>query len=137
MRRNHVQLREHEQAIWGVIRQYFSLLDRDRPRFHLDKPWQRVVIHHVPVTTASGTRSFIEELRWSNDGIGALADVMGVRDLCSFEGMQKRQDGLQKGILQEATLMVMLLNADAARRFLRDGVFLYGAHCRVSVYVPR
>ncbi|KAJ7465132.1 hypothetical protein FB451DRAFT_1561530 [Mycena latifolia] len=72
-----VQLREHEQAIWSVVRPYFMLVERDRPRFHLDKPWQRVVVHRVPATTSS---------------------------------------------------------TNAARRFLREGVFLSGSHCRVSVY---
>ncbi|KAF8169209.1 hypothetical protein K438DRAFT_1855861 [Mycena galopus ATCC 62051] len=62
---------------------------------------------------------------------------MGVRDLCSLEGFQKHREGMQKGIPQEATLMVMLLNADAARHFLWEGVFLYGSHCRVSVYAPK
>ncbi|KAJ6536434.1 hypothetical protein DFH09DRAFT_1179000 [Mycena vulgaris] len=114
-----VQLREHEQTN-----------ERDRPRFHLDKPWQRVVIHRVPVTTTSTSRSLVEELRWSNEGIGALADVMGVRDLCSIEGLQKR-------VPQETSLMLMLLNVDVARRFLREGVFLYRSHCRVSVYDPK
>ncbi|KAK7034970.1 hypothetical protein R3P38DRAFT_3184450 [Favolaschia claudopus] len=73
-----VQLREHEQTIWSVVRSYFSLLDRDRPRFNLDKPWQRVVIHHVPVTTDPSYRSIAEELRWSNEAIGSLGDVMGI-----------------------------------------------------------
>ncbi|KAJ7939231.1 hypothetical protein B0H13DRAFT_2300984 [Mycena leptocephala] len=82
-----VQLREHEQKIWGTIRPYFSLLERDRPRFHLDKPWQRVVIHRVPVTTTSSSRS-LAELRWSNEGVGSLADVMGMGDLCSLEGLR-------------------------------------------------
>ncbi|KAJ7194760.1 hypothetical protein GGX14DRAFT_475937 [Mycena pura] len=117
---NAVQLHQHEQTIWAVIRQYFSLLERDRPRFNRDKPWQRIVIHRVPVREDNG-RTLVEELCWSNEGIGALADVMGVRDLCSLVGMQKRREGLRQGIPQEATLMVMLLNADAARRFLREG----------------
>ncbi|KAJ7455760.1 hypothetical protein FB451DRAFT_1515423 [Mycena latifolia] len=132
-----VQLREHEQTIWGVVRPYFTLGERDRPRFHLDKPWQRVVVHRVPVTTSSTSRSLVEELRWSNDGIGALADVMGVRDLCSLDGLQKRREGLRQGVPQETSLLLMLLNADVARRFLREGVFLYGSHCRVSVYDPK
>ncbi|KAJ6474092.1 hypothetical protein DFH09DRAFT_1136965, partial [Mycena vulgaris] len=132
-----VQLREHEQTIWGMVRSYFALQERDRPRFHLDKPWQRVVIHRVPVTTTSTSRSLVEELRWSNEGIGALADVMGVRDLCSIEGLQKRREGLRQGVPQETSLMLMLLNVDVARRFLREGVFLYGSHCRVSVYDPK
>ncbi|KAK6983883.1 hypothetical protein R3P38DRAFT_2577515, partial [Favolaschia claudopus] len=132
-----VQLREHEQTIWSVVRSYFSLLDRDRPRFNLDKPWQRVVIHRVPVTTDPSYRSIAEELRWSNEAIGSLGDVMGIRDLCSLEGLKRRREGLQQGFAQETSLMVMLLNADHARRFLREGVFLYGSHCRVSVYEPR
>ncbi|KAF8151148.1 hypothetical protein K438DRAFT_1943548 [Mycena galopus ATCC 62051] len=116
-----------------------AVLHPTRPgpaHFHLDKPWQRLVIHHVPVV-AVGNRPLVEELRWSNEGIGAKADVMGVRDLCSLEGFQKRREGMQKGIPQEATLMVMLLNADAARCFLREGVFLYGSHCCVSVYARK
>ncbi|KAJ7166425.1 hypothetical protein C8R43DRAFT_970053 [Mycena crocata] len=132
-----VQLREHEQTIWDVIRPYFTLLERDRPRFHLDKPWQRIVIHRVPVTNTSTNRSLVEELRWSNEGIGALADVMGVRDLCSLDGLQKRREGLRQGVPQETSIMLMVLSADVARRFLREGVFLYGSHCRVSVYDPR
>ncbi|KAJ7284367.1 hypothetical protein C8J57DRAFT_1288213 [Mycena rebaudengoi] len=132
-----VQLREHEQVIWKVVRPYFSLLEHDRPRFNLDKPWQRVVIHRVPVTDNSPTRSLVEELRWSNDGTGTQADVMGVRDLCSFEGLQRRKEGLQKGVPQVASFMLMLLSTDVARRFLREGVFLYGSHCRVSVYEPK
>ncbi|KAF7375345.1 hypothetical protein MSAN_00421700 [Mycena sanguinolenta] len=48
-----VQLREHEQRIWDVARPHLSLLERDRPRFHLDKPWQRVVIPRVLVNTTS------------------------------------------------------------------------------------
>ncbi|KAK6981474.1 hypothetical protein R3P38DRAFT_3234266 [Favolaschia claudopus] len=119
-----VQLREHEQTIWSVVRSYFSLLDRDRPRFNLDKPWQR-----------GGNTP--EVLRWSNEAIGSLGDVMGIRDLCSLEGLKRRREGLQQGFAQETSLMVMLLNADHARRFLREGVFLYGSHCRVSVYEPR
>ncbi|KAJ7263241.1 hypothetical protein B0H12DRAFT_297897 [Mycena haematopus] len=132
-----VQLREHEQTIWGTIRPYFSLQDRDRPRFNLDKPWQPIVIHRVPVTTASSNRSLVEELRWSNDGIGALSDVMGVRDLCSLDGLQKRREGLRQGVPQETSLMFMLSNTNVARRFLREGVLLYGSHCRVSAYDPR
>ncbi|KAJ7476705.1 hypothetical protein FB451DRAFT_1243807 [Mycena latifolia] len=96
-------------TIWGVVRPYFTLGERDRPRFHLDKPWQRVVVHRVPVTTSSTSRSL---------GIGALADVMG-----------KRREGLRQGVPQETSLLLMLLNA--------DGVFLYGSHCRVSVYDPK
>ncbi|KAJ6622194.1 hypothetical protein B0H10DRAFT_1944799 [Mycena sp. CBHHK59/15] len=132
-----VQLREHEQTIWTVVRPYFTLLERDRPRLHLDKPWQRVVIHRVPVTEAAPARLLVEELRWSNEGVEALADVMGVRDLCSFEGLQKRKEGLRQGVPQETSLLVMLLNADVVHRFLREGVFLYGSHCRVSVYDPK
>ncbi|KAJ6592038.1 hypothetical protein DFH09DRAFT_1357934 [Mycena vulgaris] len=123
-----VQLREHEQTIWGMVRSYFALQERDRPRFHLDKPWQRVVIHRVPVTTTSTSRSLVEELRWSNESIGALADVMGVRDLCSIEGLQKRREGLRQGVPQETSLMLMLLNVDVARRFLREGTY-YEMHC--------
>ncbi|KAJ7913131.1 hypothetical protein B0H13DRAFT_2326660 [Mycena leptocephala] len=92
-----VQLREHEQTIWNVVHPYFTLLERDRPRFNLDKPWHRIVVYRVPVTNDS-SRSLVEELRWSNDDIGTLADVMGVRDLRSFEGLQKRGDGLQKAL---------------------------------------
>ncbi|KAK6984381.1 hypothetical protein R3P38DRAFT_2428887, partial [Favolaschia claudopus] len=121
-----VQLREHEQKIWSTIQAYFSLSDHHRPRINLDKPWQRVVIHRVPVTV---DRSIAEELRWSNVGIGALGDVMGIRDLCSLDGLRRRREGLQQGVPQETSLMVMLLNADHARRFLREGVFLYGS-CR-------
>ncbi|KAK7007199.1 hypothetical protein R3P38DRAFT_2554099, partial [Favolaschia claudopus] len=132
-----VQLREHEQKIWSTIQAYFSLSDHHRPRFNLDKPWQRVVIHRVPVTVDPSYRSIAEELRWSNEGIGALGDVMGIRDLCSLDGLRRRREGLQQGVPQETSLMVMLLNPDHAHRFLREGVFLYGSHCRVSVYEPR
>ncbi|KAK6992302.1 hypothetical protein R3P38DRAFT_2570480, partial [Favolaschia claudopus] len=101
------------------------------------QPGQGVVIHRVPVTVDPSYRSIAEELRWSNEEIGALGDVMGIRDLCSLEGLTRRREGLQQGVPQETSLMVMLLDADHARRFLREGVFLYGSHCRVSVYEPR
>ncbi|KAK7025665.1 hypothetical protein R3P38DRAFT_2432572, partial [Favolaschia claudopus] len=110
-----IQLREHEQTIWSVIRPYFSLLERDRPRFNLDKPWQRVVIHRVPVTSDPSCRSIAEELRWSNEAIGSLTDVMGIRDLCSLDGLKKRREGLQQGVPQETSLMVMLLNTPSIR----------------------
>ncbi|KAJ7292063.1 hypothetical protein C8J57DRAFT_1212467 [Mycena rebaudengoi] len=105
----------HNKAQQRASHPYFTLLERDHPQFNLDKPWHRIVVHRVPVMNNSSSRSLVEELRWSNDGIGTLADVMGVRDRCSFEGLQKRREGLRKGIPQATFFMLMLLSADAAR----------------------
>ncbi|KAJ6543457.1 hypothetical protein DFH09DRAFT_1088892 [Mycena vulgaris] len=118
-----VQLREHQQTIWAVVHSSSLCTSTTDCAY-------TVAIHRVPVTTTSTNRSLAEKLRWSNEGIGALADVMGMRDLCSLNGLRKRWEALQQGVPQETFLMLMLLNADVARHFLRQGVFLYGSHCR-------
>jgi hypothetical protein len=113
---------EQQDKIWATVRSYFALSEDEQPQFHLDKPWHHVVIHSIP-TAFVGSDRFGDELETC---FPALMDLRGML----------RRELLDLELPPFITYVVSLSDAEAARRCIRDGVFLGGTHCRVSRYDP-
>jgi hypothetical protein len=101
----------------------------------LDKLWSKIVIHQVPFTDTTQRDTLLDELITWNKGV-TKPDVMARRELCSLEALRRRRERVKQGQVQTTSYLLMLANGDTAKRLVRDGAFIYGSHCRVSLYDP-
>ncbi|KAJ7261999.1 hypothetical protein C8J57DRAFT_1335990 [Mycena rebaudengoi] len=113
------QLAEQEDKIWEVVRSYFALTEDERPLFHLDKPWHRVVIHSIPTMNLELGAELV-----------ASGDIP-IEAIMDFRLMLRSED-----VPPFISVLVCLSDAEVARRSIRDGVFIAGTHCRASRYDP-
>ncbi|KAF7308284.1 hypothetical protein HMN09_00676400 [Mycena chlorophos] len=124
------QLLDHRETTWPVIEKFFGLDNDDDVEVYLDVPWHRIVVHNVPWPT--GDLELEEGLKdqWRAAGLRSLRALMPEEKLARLE-----KDAAAPCI--RVSMMLALENGDAARDFVRRGMFMWGAHCRVSVYNPR
>ncbi|KAK7002133.1 hypothetical protein R3P38DRAFT_3044093, partial [Favolaschia claudopus] len=103
-------LAAHRSLVWSTISPLLGITDSAEPPMYPADPW-----HKVPGALPSD-RDFIREYRIGN-----------VR-------FQLERD---KAPREEVTVRVDFIEQEDARRFLRDGIFLFGSHCRATLYKPR
>ncbi|KAJ7185007.1 hypothetical protein C8R46DRAFT_1209193 [Mycena filopes] len=117
----------HRQLIWKCVQSLLCYKDPDVPDFYTSDPWHKVVAHEVMPT---GERPYfaelLDEIRDRNDLSSPTERIGSIRYLTST-GPGPRGYSIRVDFLEEVD----------ARRFLREGMFLYGSHCRVSRYKPR
>ncbi|KAF7317809.1 Na+/solute symporter [Mycena kentingensis (nom. inval.)] len=137
-------LRDHADTIWDVVKEFFKLSEDDAPSFDDDIPWQRLVIHRVPLPMQDGSDDEGSSERLDvqfRTGHARLADpdAIGLREVRPLvaNGAGVDADTGEESECIAVALLLVLEDQDAAREILRDGVFLFGTHCRVSQYVPR
>jgi hypothetical protein len=123
-------LAEHDRTILTALQPIFG--DIDRPSIDIGERWHHVVCHRVPLphdsrgdTTAVDVGQ--ELAAWNN------VDRGGKDYLASFV-MCRREEIDAKSVV---SVRLTLKREETVRRLCEEGVFLFGSHCRVSVYVPR
>ncbi|KAK6984386.1 hypothetical protein R3P38DRAFT_3104829 [Favolaschia claudopus] len=103
---------------------------RSLPPMYLADPWHKVVFHRVPLMQPGALpsdRDFIREVAKRNQLPGTQYRIGNVRFLLERD----------KAPREEVTVRVDFIEQEDARRFLRDGIFLFGSHCRATRYKPR
>ncbi|KAF8955421.1 hypothetical protein BDZ97DRAFT_1926834 [Flammula alnicola] len=100
----------------------------------LDVPWYGIVVHDIPAMPLAA--AFKGEEGGGNDlwdaleGEAGLAgqDIKDLRLLCRIEEMDERE---------HMSVKIMLEDSRICQHLKRNGVFLFGTHCRVSEYRRR
>jgi hypothetical protein len=116
--------------IWKAIRPLLGLTDPREPYFYPADPWYKVVVHKVPLMEPGVVPRFhdvIDEVERRNALAGMQFRIGNVRFLHPRDKVPQTESSVRIDFIGEAD----------ARRFLRDGIFLFGSHCRVSRYKPR
>ncbi|KAJ7175660.1 hypothetical protein C8R46DRAFT_1214128 [Mycena filopes] len=110
---------------WTALRACYK--DPDVPNFYTSDPWPKAVAHEVMPT---GDRPYfaelLDEIRDRN-GLSSPTERIGSIRYLTSTGPGPKGYSIRVDFLEEVD----------ARRFLREGMFLYGSHCRVSRYKPR
>lgn len=123
-------LMAHKDTILKVIES--QLCCGAEPKLDLGEQWHKVVCHHVPIPRDKQGEKLPQHVghelaRW-NDVDGEDRDYLTGMALCQKETLGKR-DSL--------TIRITVKREETAKRLCSMGAFLFGLHCRVSVYRPR
>ncbi|KAK6968956.1 hypothetical protein R3P38DRAFT_3149334 [Favolaschia claudopus] len=116
--------------IWTTLMPLLGITDPAEPPMYPADPWHKVVFHQVPLPesgTLPSPRDFIREIARRNQLPGTQYRIGNVRFL-------HRQDKVPQG---KSSVRVDFMDEADARRFLRNGMFLFGSHCQASRYKPR
>ncbi|KAK6984754.1 hypothetical protein R3P38DRAFT_3103861 [Favolaschia claudopus] len=123
-------LAAHRSLVWSTISPLLGITDLAEPPMYPADPWHKVVFHRVPLMQPGALpsdRDFIREVAKRNQLPGTQYRIGNVRFL--FER--------DKAPREEVTVRVDFIEQEDARRFLRDGIFLFGSHCRATRYKLR
>ncbi|KAK7021579.1 hypothetical protein R3P38DRAFT_3541214 [Favolaschia claudopus] len=123
-------LAAHRSLVWSTISPLLGITDLAEPPMYPADPWHKVVFHRVPLMQPGALpsdRDFIREVAKRNQLPGTQYRIGNVRFLLERD----------KAPREEVTVRVDFIEQEDARRFLRDGIFLFGSHCRATRYKPR
>ncbi|KAK7015785.1 hypothetical protein R3P38DRAFT_2996312 [Favolaschia claudopus] len=123
-------LAAHRSLVWSTISPLLGITDSAEPPMYPADPWHKVVFHRVPLMQPGALpsdRDFIREVAKRNQLPGTQYRIGNVRFLLERD----------KAPREEVTVRVDFIEQEDARRFLRDGIFLFGSHCRATRYKPR
>ena len=159
-----VKIKLRETALCAALQEVLKLPDPPTVDLVPANKWHKVVIHDIPippvqagpdVLTTDGhlfpepsslearqaaTKAIVPTLEAVEKSLRALGGVQHIpqrRLLCSEVQLVHKFDERYRGSSQYVSLMVSLMEEEPARALLRDGLFTYGTHCRVSPYRPR
>jgi hypothetical protein len=123
-------LMAHKDTILKVVESQLRL--GVEPKLDLGERWHKVVCHRVPIPRDKQGERLPQHVghelaRW-NDVDGEGRDYLAGMALCQKEVLGKR-DFL--------TIRITVKREETAKRLCSTGAFLFGSHCRVSVYRPR
>ena len=121
-------LAEHDRTILMALQPIFG--DIDRPSIDIGEHWHHVVCHRVPLPHDSqGDRTAVdvgqELAAWNN------VDRRGKDYLASFIMCQREEIDAKNTV----SIRLTLKREETVRCLCEEGVFLFGSHCHVSVYV--
>ncbi|KAJ7512613.1 hypothetical protein B0H11DRAFT_1946522 [Mycena galericulata] len=123
-------LAAHHALIWKTLAPLLGVVDATEPPFFPADPWHKVVFHRVPLMQPGvlpTSRDFVREVAKRNQLPGTQYRIGNVRFL----------HGRDSAPQEEVTVRVDFIEEVDARRFLREGIFLFGSHCRATRYRPR
>ncbi|KAJ6590117.1 hypothetical protein DFH09DRAFT_1140883 [Mycena vulgaris] len=123
-------LAAHRTLIWKTIAPLLGISDPTEPPFYPADPWHKVVFHQVPMMQPGvlpSSRDFVREVAKRNQLPGAQYRIGNVRFLHGRDSVPQ----------EEVTVRVDFIEEEDARRFLREGIFLFGSHSRATRYRPR
>ncbi|KAK6984464.1 hypothetical protein R3P38DRAFT_3104456 [Favolaschia claudopus] len=123
-------LAAHRSLVWSTISPLLGITDLAEPPMYPADPWHKVVFHRVPLMQPGALpsdRDFIREVAKRNQLPGTQYRIGNVRFLLERD----------KAPREEVTVRVDFIEQEDARRFLRDGIFLFGSHCRATRYKLR
>ncbi|KAJ7232654.1 hypothetical protein B0H12DRAFT_1145051 [Mycena haematopus] len=120
----------HRVMIWKTIAPLLGVANTAEPLFYPADPWHKVVFHRVPLMQPGvlpSSRDFVREVAKRNQLPGTQYRIGNVRFLHGRDSVPQA----------EVTVRVDFIEEEDAQRFLRDGIFLFGSHCRATRYRPR
>ncbi|KAJ7249348.1 hypothetical protein C8J57DRAFT_1356759 [Mycena rebaudengoi] len=123
-------LAAHQTLIWTALAPLLGVADATEPPFYPADPWHKVVFHRVPLMQPGvlpPSRDFVREVAKRNQLPGTQYRIGNVRFLHGRDHVPQ----------EEVTVRVDFIEEEDARRFLREGIFLFGSHCRATCYRPR
>ncbi|KAJ7254561.1 hypothetical protein C8J57DRAFT_615282 [Mycena rebaudengoi] len=123
-------LAAHQTLIWTALVPLLGVADATEPPFYPADPWHKVVFHRVPLMQPGvlpPSRDFVREVAKRNQLPGTQYRIGNVRFLHGRDHVPQ----------EEVTVRVDFIEEEDARRFLREGIFLFGSHCRATRYRPR
>ncbi|KAJ7843147.1 hypothetical protein B0H13DRAFT_1909549 [Mycena leptocephala] len=123
-------LAAHRSLIWKTIAPLLGVADPTEPPIYPADPWHKVVFHRVPMMQPGvlpSARDFVREVAKRNQLPGTQYRIGNVWFLHGRDAVPQ----------VEVTVRVDFIEEEDARRFLREGIFLFGSHCRATRYKPR
>ncbi|KAJ7246990.1 hypothetical protein C8J57DRAFT_1674468 [Mycena rebaudengoi] len=123
-------LAAHRSLIWKTIAPLLGIVDPTEPPIYPADPWHKVVFHRVPMMQPGvlpSSRDFVREVAKRNQLPGTQYRIGNVRFLHGRDAVPPA----------EVTVRVDFIEEEDARCFLREGIFLFGSHCRATRYKPR
>ncbi|KAK7020826.1 hypothetical protein R3P38DRAFT_2966497 [Favolaschia claudopus] len=124
-------LAAHRSLVSGsTISPLLGIADPAEPPMYPADSWHKVVFHRVPLMQPGALpsdRDFNREVAKRNQLPGTQYRIGNVRFLLERDKVPR----------EEVTVRVDFIEQEDARRFLRDGIFLFGSHCRATRYKPR
>jgi hypothetical protein len=122
------------------LKALFGLQAEDRIDIYPDDKWHRVVINKIPIKGPGlPAVSFQESLARIESDWRTYNPVGSETRSTAFQHMRllASPDAQVLDALETISICLAFHDAKHARRLLREGAFINGAHCRTSIYISR
>lgn len=119
-----------------------GISDQPYPTFDIGKPWTKVVVHGVPLPLwheRATTVRQIDFIVYSMCEANAVPRPLVARAniLCPKGDLDRLLRSSTESLQPQVAIQLCISDSTIASRLLQDGIFVFGAHCRVSPYRPR